>query len=159
MTTIDELAKKIDEIHDSIKSSQQESLDSKVETETPKQVAHYQVILTAFIESRNDLDRQMLTISVAGLGSILAIFNTKDPSCFIKVGIIASSLLFLVNIFVLLRISSFNSDYLEAELAEADDLIKRLSRKMMLLDAASKLLFRSAIALFAITMIIDLIKK
>lgn len=81
-----------------------------------KNVAYYQTMLGAFIESRNEFDKQLLTISVAALGFLLSSSTKLITNSFSLVLFVLSALLFLGTIVGLLRILTLNARYIEKEL-------------------------------------------
>ena len=105
-----------------------------------KNVVYYQVMLEAYIESRNEIDRQLLILSTAAIGLLLA-FSDKVNTCLSKVLLLIAAVLFLVTILVILRIFHLNAEIIKHELKSNNDLVQRVSDRMDCLDKMVKVLF------------------
>ena len=81
-----------------------------------KHVAFYQTMLSAFIETRNEFDKQLLTLSVAALGFLLSSSDKLISNSLSLFMLALSSLLYLATIIGLLRILTLNAKYIEKEL-------------------------------------------
>ena len=142
------------------------SMESESESQTralnelsQKNVAYYQVMFNAFIETRNEIDKQMLTISVAALGFLLGLSEKLISGCFTRFLLATSSLVFLAAILWILNIFSLNARYIEKELrSEAEsaaDVAKTLEKR----DQVAKCLFGFALILTVVLFFTNLLKE
>src|SRR5690606_15421312 len=107
------------------------------------------VMFTAFIESRIEVDRQILTLSVACIGGLLA-FREKLIGTPVGLYLTITVLLcFVVTIGIVLRIFDQNSEYIKKDLCEDKAAAIQLSDDLEKLDRYALWSFIIAIALSA----------
>lgn len=82
-----------------------------------KNIAHYSVLLSAWIDTRMERDKTLVTLSAAAIGLLITILTTVGVPClyFIPIYIISVGA-FITAIFSALKIYQLNSDHIEASL-------------------------------------------
>ncbi|OOZ44258.1 hypothetical protein [Solemya velum gill symbiont] len=92
-----------------------------------KNVAHYSVMLSAWIESRMARDKALMTLSAAGVGLIVTILTTVGIKSWIDLALVALSLLgFGSCIWAALRIYQLNTEHIEELIGETQGSEKRV---------------------------------
>ena len=82
-----------------------------------KNIAHYQTLLSAWIETRMEQDKMMITISAAAIGLLVTILTTVGIRGFLQYCFVILALAgFIVTICGCLHILKFNADHLEENL-------------------------------------------
>lgn len=154
----EETIRKIQELVKDIQLPERECDHIKIQE--GKAIAHYEVLLSTFIESRNELDKQMLTISVATLGVLISIANRPEEiNILIKGAIVISSILLLINIIILLYLNSLNSDYAAQEIEQNEIEVAHLNAKMIKWDFVAKILFAFGLTATTFTLLVQLTIK
>lgn len=125
--------------------SNQEDLNRKLDEQSNKSVAYYQALISAFMESRMELDRQMITISVAALGFLLTfseklIFNSGMITL-----LLITLFLFTGTTLYLLFIFSKNSALSIAVINEKDEEAKKLEVELGVHDKNIRVIFGAGI--------------
>lgn len=124
-----------------------------------KNVAFYQTMLGAFIESRNEFDKQLLTISVAALGFILN-FHEKMISSKLSLLLFAlAALLYLIAITGLLAILTLNAKYIEKELKSDSTAANEITKTLDQNDLLVRWAFGIAVILTVILFFIIILNK
>lgn len=124
-----------------IKKNQVEN-DTSISIEDLKSVEFFSQANGAFYATKTELDKSLLSLSVAGIG-----FIATFSKMFIKSNIIAfsffgiSSLCFLITIFCVLRIFHMNGEYIGSLLGNDCCEQKLLEYKLKKLDTVSKYSF------------------
>lgn len=92
-----------------------------------KNIAHYQVMLSAWIENRMEHDRTLIKLSLAGIGFLLTLLMTLGVSSKWQMACYVASLVcFLITIGILLVIFNKNSDLIESEIRGDDSIAPSL---------------------------------
>lgn len=117
-----------------------------------KNIAHYQVILSAWIESRMERDKTVITLSTVAIGLLVTIITTVGLNgfwqyCFAIIAFAG----FIIAIFSCLHIYQFNAKHLEEVLRDKDG--KNTSDLLRNLDKLSSICFYTGV-IFAILMAI-----
>ncbi|HUK32728.1 MAG TPA: hypothetical protein VLV86_02390 [Vicinamibacterales bacterium] len=106
------------------------------EKQKAQEIAFYQHIVGAWIQTRMERDKSLLSLATAGLGLLVTLIVTVGPtsiSQFVIAGLAAAS--FLTCIVVALVVFTRNSDHLEhvakTGSRDPDRLLERLDRVMM----------------------------
>lgn len=124
-----------------------------------KNVAYYQEMLAAFIDSRNEIDKQLITISVAALGFLWSFSDKVIAGCFSKFLLATAVGLFLSTVILLLFVFSHNSRYIEKQLrsesAEAANIARVLARN----DLAARWCFGIALTISVILFFLNIFTK
>lgn len=107
--------------------------ENKKSLEEQKGVAYYSALVNAWITTRMEKDKQLLTLSSAGIGLVI-VFQPKLTSIFEFSIWLLSGSCFLVSIGLLLSVFTDNGDLIEAEINQSkstlkDKLDKRISLK------------------------------
>lgn len=80
-----------------------------------KNIAHYSVLLGAWIETRMERDKTLVTLSAAAIGLLVTILTTVGVKRFWEIPFFAVAVLsFLVTIWSSLQIYQLNSQHIEA---------------------------------------------
>ena len=95
-----------------------------------KEVAYYGALVNAWISTRMEKDKQILTLSAAGVGLIVLFKPELKNICEFLLWSI-SGISFLLSIFLLLSIFSQNSDLIQAEIQEPDSALKKKIEKQV----------------------------
>lgn len=119
-----------------------------------KNVAFYQAMLGAFIESRNEFDKQLLTISVAALGFLLSSSEKLISNSFSLFILVLSALLYLATIIGLLRILTLNARYIEKELKSDAEAAGEVTKTLDQNDKLVRWSFGTALALTVVLFLI-----
>lgn len=111
-----------------------------------KNVAHYSVLLGAFIQTKMDRDKMLVTLSSAGIGLLIAVLTAVGVTYMWEGVLYAVALLaFGITIVSLIRVLDLNSKFIEEQLRGSDSGTKIKLRR---LDRLSWICF--AVALLSI---------
>ena len=115
--------------------------ENKNSLEEQKGVAYYSALVNAWITTRMEKDKQLLTLSAAGIGLII-IFQPKLSTIFEFWIWILSGVCFLLSICLLLSVFTDNGDLIEAEIVESKSILKdKLNKRVSLKTKLSGWLF------------------
>ena len=106
-----------------------------------KEVAYYSALVNAWITTRMEKDKQLLTLSSAGIG--LTIIFQPRLSSILEFGIwVISGICFLLSIGILLSIFSDNGNLIEAEIQDPESNLKiKLDKRISFKTKVSVWLF------------------
>lgn len=94
-----------------------------------KNIAHYSVLLGAWIDTRMERDKTLVTLSAAAIGLLVAILTTVGVKHFWEIPFFAISVLsFLATIWISLKIYQLNSDHIEAAIKGSSERDPRLEK-------------------------------
>lgn len=80
-----------------------------------KEIAYYTIVASAWIETRMERDKTLVTLSAAAIGLLVTLLTTVGARSFLEVALfVCAALAFIVTLTVTLRIFARNSDHLEA---------------------------------------------
>ena len=79
-----------------------------------KNIAHYSVLLSAWINAKMESDKSLMTLSSAGIGLLITILSTVGIKNHLDIYLFGGAFVgFLIAIFSLLKIYGLNSTYIE----------------------------------------------
>ena len=135
--------------------------DKKLDKEElmQKNVAYYSVMFSAFIESRNEVDRQILTLSVACIGGLLAFRDKIIGTCIGLVLTIIALICFVVTIGVVLFIFDKNSKYINRELRGDSEEAGKISQELKKYDRVAFWMFIISVCISASLIILSFFNK
>jgi hypothetical protein len=117
------------------------SNENKNSLDEQKGVAYYSALVNAWITTRMEKDRQLLTLSSAGIGLII-IFQPKLNSIFEFNIWLLAGICFLFSIGLLLSVFTDNGDLIEAEINQSKSVLKaKLDKRISLKTKISGWLF------------------
>lgn len=117
------------------------SNENKNSLDEQKGVAYYSALVNAWITTRMEKDRQLLTLSSAGIGLII-IFQPKLNSVFEFNIWLLAGICFLFSIALLLSVFTDNGDLIEAEINQTKSILKdKLDKRISLKTKISGWLF------------------
>lgn len=94
-----------------------------------KNIAHYSVLLDAWIETRMERDKTLVTLSATAIGLLVTILTTVGVKHFWEIPLFAVAMLsFLATIWSSLTIYQLNSQHLEAAIKGSSKKDPRLER-------------------------------
>ena len=100
-----------------------------------KEVQFYGQATSAFLNNRMEKDKSILSLSVVGIGYLVSFAKPTDSSsvlsCIEKVFLSIGAVFFFLTVFIILMIFKWNTDYIQAILAESKDencVLKKLKR-------------------------------
>ena len=127
----------------------QEEQERKLRELEGKNIAHYSVLLTAFIQTKMDRDKMLVTLSSAGIGLLIAVLTAVGVTYVWEVALYAVALLaFGITIVSLIRVFDLNSKFIEDQLRGSNSGTKI---KLKRLDHLSLICF--AVALLSIVIL------
>ncbi len=116
-----------------------------------KNIAHYQVLLSAWIQTKMERDRTLISLSAAGIALLTTLLNTKGVSSASEMWFFIGAFLgFLVTIVSCLEIYRWNSKLIENEIRNMGETTPNLKR----LDHLSNIAFILALIFTALIGII-----
>ena|GEM_PF-5467138 len=117
-----------------------------------RNIAYYSVMLSAFIEGRNEFDKQMLTISMAAIGLLITIYEKfVTNSAWSKLLFGGSLLAFGANILVILFIFKKNPAYIAHELKGEHNEASKTTKDLAKYDSLAHCSFGVALILVLLT--------
>jgi len=130
------------------------------EKANPKDTAYYSALLSAWIQSRMERDRTLITLSSAGIGLLLTLSSTVGPNSKAILALYCLGFLgFTVAIFSCLHIYQRNSRHIERQLTEPPASDPTLSRFDRLSWAAFFLGVASVVGIGILSAIIRLMER
>jgi uncharacterized membrane protein len=82
-----------------------------------KNIANYSVLLTAWIQTRMERDKTLVTLSAAGIGLLVTILSTSGMKSVLQLALCGTALAsFLITIWSCVQIYQRNSSHLEQEI-------------------------------------------
>jgi hypothetical protein len=94
-----------------------------------KNIAHYSVLLGAWIETRMERDKTLVTLSAAAIGLLVTILTTVGVNRFWEIPLFAVAVLsFIASIWSSLTIYQLNSQHLEAAIKGSSEKDPRLEK-------------------------------
>jgi hypothetical protein len=110
----------------------QEVKNKKSEELIGKEVAFYETFLSAWVENRMEIDKQVLNLSALAIGLLFFFHNKLDNLLHLFLWCLAN-ISFISSIILILHIFHLNSDYIEKILKDDEkeriDLEKNLNKK------------------------------
>jgi hypothetical protein len=107
-----------------------------------KNIAHYSVLLSAWIQTRMERDKTLVTLSLAGVGFLITIVNVVGLNSNLSAVLFAVSFLgFMLTIWSSLEIYERNAKHLERELRGAEATRDQKPLKLEQFDKLSKWAF------------------
>lgn len=101
------------------------SQSEKEDIQGNKEVAFYSALVNAWISTRMEKDKQILTLSAAGIG-LVVLFKPELKNLFEFLVWFASGFSFLGSIFLLLSVFTQNSNLIKAEIKEPKSELKKI---------------------------------
>lgn len=127
--------------------SQEEAKKRALKELEGKNVAHYSVLLSAWIDTRMERDRTLVTLSAAAIGLLVTVLTTVGASSAWELAFFVISIAsFLVTIWSALTVYQLNSEHLEASIrgsSQSDPRLRKydkLSFRAFILGAISALM-------------------
>jgi hypothetical protein len=100
-----------------VPESQEESQKRALAELQGKNIAHYSVLLTAWIQTRMERDKTLVTLSAAGIGLLVTILSTGVVKSSLQLVLCGGAIsAFLITIWSCVQIYQRNSLHLEQEL-------------------------------------------
>lgn len=121
-----------------------------------KKVAFYQTMLAAFIETKNNFDKQVLTISVTAIGFLLGMSEKLISGYYSKTLLTFSTVLFLVSTLGLLRVFTLNSKYIEEQIRSESEKAEQTTKSLDQYDLIIKCAFGFAILIAVVLVVLHI---
>jgi hypothetical protein len=116
----------------------------KLEELKGKNVAQYQVLLTAWIHTKMEHDKTLVTISIGGIGYLISVLTLVGIKSFWEIPLFLGGFSgFLITLFAALSIYKKNAQHLENELRES--VVNNVKPKLDQLDQVIMWAFRIAV--------------
>lgn len=94
-----------------------------------KNIEHYSVLLSAWIETKMERDKTLVTLSAAAIGLLITILTTVGTNSILEIILFAISICaFLVTIWSALKIYQLNSEHIEKALKGSSENDPRLEK-------------------------------